>query len=773
MKRNNRIWLGSHFKILFIYLYSMSNLMFFQLNLLADEQTARIITRDYNLPTFEFNSIMQNIIIDSFYPDLISSSTAFTLKETETKKPNIKKILKYIFIPFISLAAAIYLVFLWNWSLKRRVATITVELKKREIQLDSLIESIPDLIWLKNPDGVYILVNDKMESFFGEKRENIIGSTDYDLLNKELADFFYEDDRRVIETNIPSVYEEEITYPNDGHIENVELIKTPMYDQEGKLVGVLGIARNITKRTQVLMELEHYKENLEKIVKKRTSQLEKEKERAEIADRAKSDFLANMSHELRTPLNAVIGFSELLSSIMDDSKQKSYVHSIKVAGKSLLTLINDILDLSKIETGMLELKPDLVNMKKILTEIEHIFKSKAEKKGIRFLTEINKNTPSIIIIDEVRVRQILLNLVGNAEKFTEKGFIKISVFNLSDNMEKNQFDLAITVEDSGIGIANESFDRIFEVFKQDEELNTKKFGGTGLGLAICKKLIDAMGGEITVKSTLGKGSIFKVFFKNIPIPSDNIEIEDIDVSHNLDNTTFKDATILVVEDNEISRNMMKEMLPKIGFKVLTAENGKIALDLVNLNHPDLILMDIRMPIMDGIEAITAIRSNPVTSKIPVIALTASTSSNNKEKLIKKGFDDYLGKPFKVNELISILSAFIKYADIDSDEKKIPSFKDININNLNNPKDIMEILNKEILPECQSHKDLMIIGRISEFGAHLEEIAKKYNMDVLYQLSRNIIEYADNFDTIAVEETLEELTIGIEELNLKWEEFNEK
>jgi len=500
-----------------------------------------------------------------------------------------------------------------------------------------------------------------------------------------------------------------------------------------------------------------------------TDELHIAKIEAESANKAKSEFLANMSHELRTPLNAVIGFSELLSSIMEDYKQKSYVDSIKASGKSLLTLINDILDLSKIEAGMLEIKPVIVNIEDIINEIEQIFRIKTEKKGVEFLVDVDNDIPQALIIDEIRIRQILLNLVGNADKFTEKGFVKVTVRKLITDDSK--LDLALAVKDTGIGIPEADIDKIFESFKQQENHNTKKYGGTGLGLSICKKLAIAMGGDISATSEVGKGSVFEIKLKDVQVASyDKASFGGEDL-FTLENTSFDEATILVTDDVESNRQVMQEMLSKLGLKVMSAENGQIAIDLVRENKADLILMDIRMPVLNGIEATLKLKGNQKTKNIPVVALTASSSNADKERIMKNGFDEYLTKPFKVNDLIKVFSKFLKCSTKQTEKSDTIAIEHIDFNKIKNPEALIKLLNKDVLPLCSSLQKTMIISRIENFGKEIKEISEKYEIRMLYQFAINIITYANSFDTVAIEDELNSLAAEIEQLDRMWEKFN--
>lgn len=542
------------------------------------------------------------------------------------------------------------------------------------------------------------------------------------------------------------------------------------------------MAHNANKMLQdkieVQQDLKSHHEHLEDLVKERTVELEKEKKKAEVANKAKSEFLANMTHELRTPLNAVIGFSELLSSMMKDDKQKSYVQSIKTAGRSLLTLINDVLDLSKIEANMLEIKPNIVNVKGVVGEIEQIFRVKIERKGIEFLVDIDKSIPEALVLDEVRIRQILFNLIGNADKFTEKGFIKVAVNKLLIDEANAIIDFSITVEDSGIGIPEKDIEEIFESFKQHDALDTRRFGGTGLGLAICKKLAMAMGGEISVKSVLGEGSVFEIILQNIPIAASKESVLSLEESLKLENISFEQAKILVVDDIESNREVLQEMLPKVGLSVMAAENGKIALELISETKPDLIFMDIRMPVLDGIQATLKLKANPETENIPVIALTASSSIQDKEITLESGFDGLLTKPYEVSELISILSKFLKHSILERTPLKehevvVSSIENVDFKKISDPVKLIKILNSEVVSSYKLLKDTMIIGRVTSLGERIKDISEKHEIFILHQLGVDLITYADSFDTVGIESELDKLADTIEQINGMWSKFNGK
>ncbi|MFW5657441.1 MAG: ATP-binding protein [Bacteroidota bacterium] len=421
----------------------------------------------------------------------------------------------------------------------------------------------------------------------------------------------------------------------------------------------------ITEQKKKEIELERLKNELEDKVKERTRELEEEKERAEAANRAKTTFLANMSHELRTPLNAVLGYADILKSKEYDETRQQYLNSISTSGNALLSLINDVLDLSKIETGKFELQHSVVALKTLFEEINIIFNKKITDKGLAFTISTDPSVPEHLLLDEVRLRQILINLVGNAVKFTEKGYIAIRCSPLTkENSGPGEIHLKIEVEDTGRGIVKSELKRIFNAFEQAKQQKVSEYEGTGLGLAISKNLAELMQGEIQVESTPGKGSLFTLIIRHVEIISDKEKIRKKKLL-DPESVTFKGGKVLITDDIDYNRDMMGTYLQPYNFELSFASNGKEALEIIKNETPDILLLDLKMPVMDGFELSKLLKGSAIYRKIPVIAISAS-SLREDENEISKYCDGFLRKPVSRAEVVTEMVRFID-ADIDVSE----------------------------------------------------------------------------------------------------------
>jgi two-component system, chemotaxis family, sensor kinase Cph1 len=387
--------------------------------------------------------------------------------------------------------------------------------------------------------------------------------------------------------------------------------------------------------------------------------LEKAAAQAEVANRAKSEFLANMSHEIRTPMNAVLGFTDLLKTIIKNPVGLDYLEAISSSGKTLMSLINDILDLSKIEAGQLDIKPEPTDITALIQDVQHIFQQKATQKGVGLRVILGTGLPKALWLDEVRLRQILFNLVGNALKFTERGQVDIEVAckTLSTWPDNPGVRLEITVADTGIGIAEADQHRIFKAFTQSYGQSDRKFGGTGLGLAITYRLIHLMGGTIDVYSELGQGSRFICQFNDVAVATEGLPKLAMAAAA-IDLNQLPPLTILVVDDAPSNQDLIAGYFNDTHHRLLFAQDGLQGVQLAQIHIPDLILLDLRMPLMDGQEAATALKHSELTRAIPIILVTASLSYEGEKMLPSNLYAGLLHKPVKRQQLAEMIQRVV-------------------------------------------------------------------------------------------------------------------
>lgn len=436
-----------------------------------------------------------------------------------------------------------------------------------------------------------------------------------------------------------------------------------------------------------------------------------------------------------------------------------------------MRLINDLLDLTKIEAGKMELQCHPVDAKIIFKEINAIFSHRVKEKGLDFHISIDPNLPDWLMLDEVRLRQILFNLVGNAVKFTEEGYVKLSVYNECQEEKKGYIDLIFTVRDTGISIPKDQINLIFEPFKQQDGLSSK-YGGTGLGLAITKRLVEMMDGEIMVMSEKGKGSVFNVVIRNVPIVQ-MFEADESSDNVDYDKIKFNKFKVLIADDNAINRELLMEYLDFPGVEFFMAENGKEAVSLCKKNRPDIILIDIKMPVMSGYDAIQIIKGDENLKSIPIIAITAYAMNESLERIKDCGCDSILKKPLSRKELFIELSRYLPYDILEPDETE-KVVKQVNISTvdieaiepdvLKKLPGIMENLEHELMENWNRIQKVFVINEIIGFGEKIHELSVQYSLGKLNIWSEDLIDQAKSFDMEKLPVTLSKFPEIIKDLN---------
>ncbi|MFV5694992.1 ATP-binding protein [Flavobacterium sp. LB3P122] len=504
---------------------------------------------------------------------------------------------------------------------------------------------------LKGKDMIITLANNSVKELWG-KGNAVEGKKFIDVLPELISQPFPELLNKVYTTGIP-FYGEALLAPlkRNGKIEELyfNFVYQPYLEADQTISGVTIIAYDVTSQVMVKKELIEAKINAEL-----KTQI------AEEAVKSKQQFLSNMSHEIRTPMNGIIGFTNVVLKTKLDDSQKKYISAIKESGDALIVLINDILDIAKVDSGKMIFEKVPLSLSVSITTMLHLFEPKMKEKNLELINEYDSNIPLNLIGDPIRLRQIILNLMSNAVKFTSAGKITISVRLLKEDAEKATIEFKIT--DTGIGVPKDKLDEVFNNFEQASPGISSSYGGTGLGLAIVKQLVELQGGTIIVNSEEGKGSAFGFV---LPFEKRNSETETTPIytvesiqEKPLEEKTKENIKVLVVEDIKLNQLLIKIILLDFGYDVTIADNGKLGVESFEKNNYDIILMDLQMPVMNGFEATAHIR-NTMKSNIPIIALTADVTSADVEKCKAVGMNDYLSKPIDEKLLYNKINQCLK------------------------------------------------------------------------------------------------------------------
>jgi PAS domain S-box-containing protein len=502
------------------------------------------------------------------------------------------------------------------------------EVKIKQLQLSALINTIQDHVWQVSREGQYQLANPAFLSAHNLQLAQLVGCTPKDIFGSERGGRYHDNNMLVMASGEVAIREDVAPHPQTNEPMYLELVKTPLKNEAGLCIGLVGIARDVTTRKHVEAALLQAKDS------------------AETAERAKAEFLANMSHEIRTPMNAVIGMSDLLLETPLNEEQREFADTIRTSSDQLLALINDILDFSKIESGHLSLEQVPVSLGDCIETALDLTAKPATTKGLDLLYWIDDEVPRTVLGDATRLRQIFVNLISNAVKFTSQGEVVVTLTRRLDS--DGAALLHASVRDTGIGIPADRLDRLFQVFSQVDASTTRHFGGTGLGLAICKRLVNLMGGRIWVESESGVGSNFQ-----FEIPLHAVQTGPVAWS-SAGQQQLAGKRVLIVDDNATNRRILDLQTTRWGMHPVSVGSGDLALQLLAAQeYFDVALLDVQMPGMDGYELIARIRQTHHVAQLPVLVLTSQGTDLARSKAL--GVAQTLAKPIKAAQLMNALS----------------------------------------------------------------------------------------------------------------------
>lgn len=528
-----------------------------------------------------------------------------------------------------------------NEELEKKIDARTDEIRRSREFLDSVIENLPNMVFVKDARELrFVRFNKAGEELLGYSRDDLLGKNDFDFFPQHQAEHFIREDRKVLESkNLADIPQESIM-TRKGQERILHTRKIPIIDQSGVPVFLLGISEDITDKIQ--FERQREKEEQAR------SHAERVARAAEAANNAKSLFVANMSHEIRTPLGVVLGFTNLLAQgDLSPEARAQYSAIILRNGQVLTKLIDDILDLSKIEAGFFNVEVAETSLPSLIGEIQTLMRPRASEKGLEFNIITDPDMPKVIRTDPNRLRQILVNIVGNAVKFTERGQVELKV------QQDAAGTIRFTVNDTGIGILPEHAERLFAWFTQADATTTRRYGGTGLGLALSRKLARALGGDVNLMASSNRGSQFVITVaSDLSKSKHKYEVVTEKPMERIKDS-LKGLEVLLVDDSADNRALVEVLLSREHAKVDCAQNGREGVDMAIRNHYDVILMDVQMPVLDGIEATREIRRRGLST--PIIALTAHAMTEERDRTLAAGCNAHLTKPIDTTRLLNTVA----------------------------------------------------------------------------------------------------------------------
>jgi signal transduction histidine kinase len=499
---------------------------------------------------------------------------------------------------------------------------------------------------------------------------------------------------------------------------------------------------------------------------RRNAELDRARTSAEAASQAKSDFLANVTHEIRTPMNIILGFTEVMAAEVADPRHREFLRAMDASGRLLLTLINDILDLSRVEAGKLTLTPVPTDLRQVIREIARLFEARGAEKGVRIAAEVAPVVPAAVTLDADRLRQILVNLVGNAVKFTPEGEVRIAVD--GKMTAEDRLDLTVTVRDTGPGIPASERERVFEPFVQRPETAGGMGGeaeGAGLGLAIARRLVRLMGGSVNVGEAPGGGALFTLVFRDVPAARPGAAANAGDETESAGKVRFRGGTVLVGDDVAMNRRMLQAMLAAVGVAAIEAEGGEAVLEKARALRPDLVLLDLRMPDRDGLSVARELRDDPATRDIPLVAVTATIQGERRDAA-REVFDGVLVKPVRWRELNELVARHLPLAEPAPNlapppepppGPALPPGAALRLDRL------AELLEADLLPEWRRLTEVMVVGEVEDFARRIRELGLRYRCEPVRVWGEQLARRADSVDVPAIRQSLERFPEVIEAL----------